>query len=88
MIDDLKQVRDFGPYLRSNKEKLPVFASTVNAETQLHFLNAWQPIIRMMFSFYCKRHNVKREIFLGDIIMNMRLFDKVDLLCQLTGVDK
>lgn len=79
---------DFGPYLRANKDKLPIFSSAVNAETQLHFLNAWQPIIQMLFTFYCKRHNVKKEAFLGDIINNMRLFDKVDLLCKVTGVEK
>ena len=42
----------------------------------------------MMFNFYCKRNNVKKEAFLGDIISHIGLFDKVELLCQITGVEK
>ena len=45
LIDDLHKADEFGPYLRANKNKLPIFASAVNPETQYHFLNAWKPIM-------------------------------------------
>ena len=45
LIDELYDASEFTPYLEANKGKLPVFASTINAETQYHFLNIWRPII-------------------------------------------
>lgn len=71
-----------------NKQKLPVFASTVNAETQLHFLNIWKPIIAMMTVFFCKQRGLKKEAFIADVITSTKNEDKVDLLCEITGVNK
>lgn len=88
LIDDLQNANEFEPYLRANKGKLPIFASAINAETSLQFLNAWRPIIQMMFIFFCKRMSLKKETFLADILISSRNMDKVDLLCDLTGVDK
>ena len=45
LIDDLHGAAEFGPYLRTHKNKLPIFASAVNNETHYHFLNAWKPIL-------------------------------------------
>ena len=70
LIDELHSTNDFVPYLRRNKEKLPIFTSTVNAETQLHFLNVWKPIFQMMMVFLCKQKNMKKEIFLADAIIS------------------
>jgi Cdc6-like AAA superfamily ATPase len=69
LIDELHSTNDFVPYLRHNKEKLPIFTSTVNAETQLHFLNIWKPIFQMMMVFFCKQKNLKKEIYLADAII-------------------
>ena len=60
----------------------------MNAETQLQFLNAWKPIIQMMFIYFCKRMGLKKETFLADILISSRNLDKTDLLCEITGVDK
>ena len=76
------------PFLRANKGKLPIFTSAVNAETQLQFLNAWKPIIQMMFIYFCKRMGLKKESFLADILTSSNRLDMVDLLCEITGVDK
>ena len=45
LIDDLNQISEFETYLLRNNGQLPIFSSVVNPETQLHFLNAWKPII-------------------------------------------
>ena len=42
----------------------------------------------MMFIFFCKRMGLKKESFLADILISSHNMDKVDLLCDLTGVDK
>jgi len=44
LIDELHQVSEFEAHIKSNNQ-LPIFTSVVNPETQLHFLNAWKPII-------------------------------------------
>ena len=58
-----------------------MFPSTVNAETQKHFLNVWQPIYTMMFKSFCKRKGLKREVFAGDTIQKGDMFDKIDIVC-------
>ena len=48
----------------------------------------WQPIFSMMFKFFCKVRGLKREVFAGDVILKGEMFDKIDIVCQLIGVDK
>ena len=42
----------------------------------------------MMFIYFCKRMVLKKENFLADILISSRNLDKVDLMCEITGVDK
>ena len=42
----------------------------------------------MMFIFFCKRMGLKKETFLADVLCSSNNLDKVDLFCELTGVDK
>lgn len=42
----------------------------------------------MMFKSFCKRKGLKREVFAGDTIQKGDMFDKIDIVCQLIGVDK
>ena len=42
----------------------------------------------MMFIYFCKRMGLKKENFLADILISSRNLDKVDLMCEITGVDK
>ena len=88
LFAELKTVESFKPYLSQNREKLPIFTSNTNAETSLHFLNVWRPIFQMMVRFHCKRSNLKCEHFVADCITKSGNADKVDLICELTGVDK
>ena len=90
LIDKLNRATEFNRYLELNKNKLPIFASSVNPETQYYFLNIWRPIIQMLFTFFIKRsgNGLKKEQFLADVIVNSNNLDKLDLICELTGVDK
>lgn len=42
----------------------------------------------MLFISFCKRTGLKKEVFLADVLCSSNCLDKVDLLCELTGVDK
>ena len=42
----------------------------------------------MLFIFFCKRMGLKKENFLADVLISSDNLDKVDLLCEITGVDK
>jgi len=42
----------------------------------------------MMVKFYCKRQNLKCEHFIAECIIKSGNEDKVDLICELTGIDK
>ena len=88
LIDDLHSSSEFNSYLNSNKGKLPVFASNINAETFMHFLNAWQPILQMMMVFFCKRIHSKKETFMADFITRREIYEMTDVLCELFAVDK
>ena len=67
---------------------MPIFSSTTNAETTLHFLSIWKPIFRMMLRFHCKIRNLNREHFLAECIIKANRANMVDLICEITGVDK
>lgn len=56
LIEDLNKISDF----QNSDGKMPVFTSSLNADTQLQFLNIWQPILKQMFSYYCKVKNFNR----------------------------
>ena len=47
-ISDLIKQSNDSQNLTSNEE-LPIFSSSVNSETQMHFMNAWRPIFQAMF---------------------------------------
>lgn len=69
LIQNLHESVEFSEYLQENNNKLPIFASSINPETQLHILNAWKPILQMMLTHYCKKQGAKRETFLNELIL-------------------
>lgn len=42
----------------------------------------------MMTVFFCKQRGLKKEAFIADVITSTKNEDKVDLLCEITGVNK
>lgn len=44
LISELKSVPPFEQYYELNKGKLPIFCANINAESAMHFLNAWRSI--------------------------------------------
>ena len=69
LFDELHENEAFKPYLNKISKKLPIFTSTINAETELSFLGAWRPIFQMMIQFYCKKNGLKREHFIAEKII-------------------
>jgi len=45
----------------SLNRKLPIFVSTLNAESEHNFLNSWRLILMQMLSYYSKKENLKKE---------------------------
>jgi len=41
-----------------------------------------------MLNFFCKQKNMKKEIFLADALIVTQNQNKVDLICDITGVRK
>ena len=42
----------------------------------------------MLFTFFCKRKNIKKETFMAEVIQNSNNFDKYDLICDVCGLDR
>ena len=59
-ISDLIKESNDSQNLTANEE-LPIFSSSVNSETQMHFMNAWRPIFQAMFFWYCSRNRSVKE---------------------------
>ena len=69
LFDELHEIEAFQEYMNGNKQKLPIFTSTINAETELQFLGAWRPILQMMIQFYCKKNRLRKEQFIAEKII-------------------
>ena len=88
LISNLHEQIKFGEYLQQNKNKLPIFTSSINPETNLHILNAWKPILQMMLTHYCKKQATKRENFLHEMIQLHNQESKPDLICKIFNVQR
>ena len=88
LFDGLHEAEAFKPYMECNKGKLPIFTSYINAETKLHVLNGWRPILQMMLSYHCKKNRQKREHFIAECILRSGNEDKSDLICEIFGINK
>ena len=51
-------------------QKLPIFASLLNAESRMKFLGAWRPIIRNLFEHKRKWQDISQADLLRRIINN------------------
>jgi len=67
--------------------RLPIFASTVNAETRLHFLNVWRPIFQMLTKYYCKKMGLKKNEFVARVVKEKGLTNQHELIFDICGVD-
>ena len=64
---------------------LPIFTSSVNAESKLKFLGQWIPIIRGMFDQKRKSANLEKAELFAMILQHQ--YEKIDLLADLFGVE-
>ncbi len=55
LIDELRSNNDFKQLMR---HKNFMFCSSLNAETQYSYLNAWRPILTQLMTFHCARQNI------------------------------
>ena len=68
IVDQLKKRRDFPKDQRMGDDFLPIIASSLNAESQMKFLNIWRPILQSMLLIHAKRKNVKPEYIVKRLI--------------------
>ena len=91
LFDGLHEAEAFKQYMEYNskKGKLPIFTSYINAESKLHVLNGWRPILQMMLCYHCKKneHRQKREHFIAECILRSGNEDKSDLICEIFGIN-
>lgn len=87
LFSELKQCELFADYIQDHQQSLPIFASSLNSETRIHFLNAWCSIYPMMVKFYCKRKQIIRHHFIADFILREKASDMANLIIEMTGVD-
>ena len=88
LISELKTIQPFDQYYELNKHKLPVFASMINAESRMHFLNAWRSVFQMLVKFFCKkRGQTNKHRFIANFIIREEACELGDIICDITGVD-
>ena len=68
LIDEFHKIPSFEPYLERHSD-LPVFTSTLNPESELHFLSSWRPIFQMLLQYFCKIRHMQREQFVAECII-------------------
>ena len=62
LVDQLSNQDEFVELLNEKAGgKLPIFCSSLNAESQFAYLNIWRPVLTQMLTFHAKREGVKRE---------------------------
>ena len=87
LISELKSVQPFEQYYESNKNRLPIFCASINAESALHFMNAWRSIFQMLIKFYTKKNQLNKHHFIGKFIINEDACEIADLITEICGVD-
>lgn len=89
LIEDIQASRDFR-LLQEKQGKTPIYTSSLNAETELQFLNIWRPVLQMMMINLCKHHNIKKDKVIRMLIRaageDSRIENKLDLICSILGV--
>lgn len=45
LIENLHECPEFQGYINSHRGGMPIFTSSIDPETQLHYFGAWKPII-------------------------------------------
>lgn len=66
-------------------QKLPIFASSINAESRMKFLGAWRPILRNMFEYKRKWLDISQAEYLKRIINTQ--YEKLDLILDIFGLE-
>lgn len=90
LLEELANSSDFR-MLGERQGKLPVYTSSLNAESELYFLNIWRPVLQMMLLQICKRNNMRKDKVLrlllnegGDPARNEA---KLELICEILAID-
>jgi len=90
LLDELNNSSDFR-MLGERQGKAPLFTSSLNAETELQFLNIWRPVLQMMLLHICKRDNIRKDkvlkILLNEGGDDARNENKLELLCDILAID-
>jgi hypothetical protein len=65
--------------------KLPIFASSLNAESRMKFLGAWRPILRNLFELKRKQLDISVANYIKRILMSQ--YEKLDLILDIFGIE-
>lgn len=83
LIEEFTSQEDFR-LLQEKSGKVPIYSSSLNAESDLQFLNIWQPVLKMMMIHICKRENMRKDkvlrLVLSETGDDMHA-NKIDLFC-------
>ncbi len=89
LVEEIQSSKDF-KILQGQQVKSFIYSSTLNAETELQFLNIWRPVLQMMFITVCKRLNMKKEKLLKLLLSKngeeQENCKKIDVLCSILGI--
>lgn len=84
LIEDIQASRDFR-LLQEKQGKTPIYTSSLNAESELQFLNIWRPVLQMMMINLCKHQNLKKEKIIRMLMRaageDLKVENKLDLIC-------
>jgi hypothetical protein len=69
----------------NSPQKLPIFASALNAESRMKFLGAWRPILRNLFEHKRKCLELTQEAYFKNIIKGN--LDLLELFLDIFGLD-
>ena len=90
-IDRLTSSKEFR-FIQDKVGEMPLYTSSLNAESELQFLNIWRPILQMMLMHICKRDGRKKFQVLRMLISagdnESKNEDKLDLLCEILGLER
>ena len=86
LIDEIAASRDLR-LLQEKQGKTWIYASSLNAETELMFLNIWRPVLQMMLINLCKRENWRKEKVIRMLIKaagdDYKIESKLELICSI-----
>ena len=91
LIDEIAASRDLR-LLQEKQGKTWIYTSSLNAETELMFLNIWRPVLQMMLINLCKRENWRKEKVIRMLIKaagdEYKIESKLELICSILGIEK